>query len=611
MPVKKWLTSAVVSLALSVPVPLFAQGSMCKDTAEHRRLQQEMWGACGGESTRAVYDAAIAYQKHAAAENDLDAYYNAWVCGIVYCLDHMNVRDAYHITQTMKNDLLNGKRGKDEQFLAPNMLGQVYNACGNVNGAMLEFKKAVNLIKGTRYEATGLSTLYLGLAHIYMNSKLSESMHWIDEDIKELNRHKDQPRYYRGMANAYAFKAMLCFKLQDYKQFHECQRLSDEYEAKNQSGSSGSFRPYLKIYSEMLEGQRDKAHEDAGKLANQKDRYIVWSDLLRYEGDFNEAFKVQRKLMHIRDSITGIMIVENIEAMDEEMSLIKAEQEASRRANIILTIAFLLAVMLIIALAGLFLYRRRYQKRLESKNQELEEANRRVTAADEMKTEFIRNVSHEIRTPLNIINGFTQVLTSEESFEPEERRNIADTISNNTRKITSLVNKMLALANENSKNLLVSVETIDVVDICRRAIQTMPSVDPTRVEVILDDQAARGGKALLRTNGDSLLQMLGNLLENSVKFTEEGHICLRLSQDDENFYFMVEDTGCGIPEDKIDHIFERFTKGDEFKDGLGLGLAYCHETAQKLGGSLTLDHTSKEGTAFILSLPIKLKTKQI
>jgi hypothetical protein len=133
-----------------------------------------MWGSCGQEDTAVVYNACKAYQQHAKADGDNDAYYNAWVCRIVYNLDRMNIRDAYHDVQLMKGDLLYGQKGKDEQFLFPNMLGQVYNACGNVSGASREFIKAIELIKGTRYEKTGLSTLYLGMAHIYMNSKYRE-----------------------------------------------------------------------------------------------------------------------------------------------------------------------------------------------------------------------------------------------------------------------------------------------------------------------------------------------------------------------------------------------------------------------------------------------------
>jgi signal transduction histidine kinase len=135
----------------------------------------------------------------------------------------------------------------------------------------------------------------------------------------------------------------------------------------------------------------------------------------------------------------------------------------------------------------------------------------------------------------------------------------------------------------------------------------MPAVDPTKIKVELNDLTDGEDKKLV-TNSDSLLQMLGNILENASKFTEEGYIRLTLEKVSDYFNFIIEDTGCGIPENKISTIFDRFVKVDEFKEGLGLGLAYCHETVEKLGGTLTLDKTSEEGTTFTLSLPIKLKT---
>ena len=167
---------------------------------------------------------------------------------------------------------------------------------------------------------------------------------------------------------------------------------------------------------------------------------------------------------------------------------------------------------------------------------------------------------------------------------------------------------MLALANEHTKDLMKEVEETNALDICRKAIAAMPEVDPQRVKVELEDKT-EGHSKKLTTNSDSLLQMLGNILENSVKFTDDGHIRLTLSKDKNYFHFTIADTGCGIPSDKIGTIFNRFTKVDEFKEGLGLGLAYCHETVSKLGGTLVLDQTSTAGTTFILSLPIKLKTK--
>ena len=183
--------------------------------------------------------------------------------------------------------------------------------------------------------------------------------------------------------------------------------------------------------------------------------------------------------------------------------------------NLILWHTVFLALCVIALMTRNILIRRRSRKRLMAKNIELEEANRRVMAADQMKTDFIRSVSHEIRTPLNIINGFTQVLTNEKhTFEPEERNNIAETVNTSTMQITSLVNKMLALANDSTKDLLKEAEATDAHAVCQAALDTMPLVDPERIKVEFEDLTNEHG-TIICTHSDSLLQILENMLENS------------------------------------------------------------------------------------------------
>ena len=535
--------------------------------------------------------------------------HTAWICGIMYNLGQMNVKDAYHVAQIMKADVMNDENSVEERYLVPNMMGHVYNTCGNIPGAQEELLESAEMIKGTRYEADGLPFIYLALAHVQLNNNLDEALRWVDMTMNTAAQHMDSPNYYRALADAYAIKAIVRFKQRDYVGFRQCIDLMEAAERRNKVPSGDLFLPYARIYKTLLDGNTERALDETDKLKNKKEQYLLKCDIYGYIGDNEKSFMTQRELMHKRDSITGVMIAENIHQQEEEMAMMQKQQKMFKMLNIILFVAFVFAVLTIVMMARNLLIRRSYQKNLLSKNQELEAANKHVMAANEMKTEFIRNVSHEIRTPLNIINGFAQVLTDgDNSFEPEERKDIADTISENTRQITSLVNKMLVLANETTSNLLSKIKGVDVVEICQRAIEAMPKTDAEKIKVFFDNQV-QGGGTILNTNGDSLLLMLGNLLENSVKFTDEGKIVLRLKRTKTHFLFSVEDTGCGIPADKVDTIFERFTKVDEFKEGLGLGLAYCHETAQKLGGSLTLDSTSDAGTTFTLSLPIKLNTK--
>lgn len=611
MTLNHWVKYIFCAATLLVASPAASQTDLCNDTAKHNKLRDAMWAACSQEDAHKVYAACWAYQAHCVECKDKEGYYDSWVCGVMYNLDRMNIHDAYHIASTMKDDLVRRRDvAKDEQYLAPKMLGYVYNACGNIPGALKEFEKAIELIKGTKYEKDGLSFLYLGLAHIQLNNDSEETLKWLDKDLEELARNKDQKEYWRGIADAYAMKAIVMFKQRKYGEFYKNIAIAEQADVMNANPLGDLFLPYARIYKTLLDGHANQALAEVETLPNLKERYLVSCDIYTYLGETDKAFQMQRDLMHTRDSITGVMIAENIENQEEEMVLLNQKQKAARMMNIVLVVVMVLALMLIVGLALTIYGKRRYQEMLLAKNKELKRAYKQVAAADEMKTEFIRSVSHEIRTPLNIINGFTQVLMDPcAEFEPEERQGLADTIGKNTRQITSLVNKMLALANEHTKDLLKDAEEADALDICHKAMSAMPPVDPVRVHLELMDMTKDQDKTIT-TNCDSLLQMLGNILENSVKFTDEGYIRLTLSKDKNNFHFTIEDTGCGIPSDKIGTIYNRFTKVDEFKEGLGLGLAYCHETVVKLGGTLVLNQTSTAGTTFTLSLPIKLKTNK-
>ena len=565
-----------------------------------------MWTAGGQDNPEVLYEACRNFHKHALAEKDIYSACQAWICGAMFNLGRMNIRDAYLITRQMGEELTEDKDATEERYFMPNMMGHVYSTCGNISGAMEEFQKAAEAIKGTQYESDGLAFIYLALAHAQLNNDLEEAQHWIDETKTHLEKHQNTRNYYRAKADAYALEAIVKFKLHNIPGFRQSLAEMEKADSCNTVPSGDIFLPYARIYEMLLDGDVERALKEAGKLNNEKELYLVKCDVYNYIGDKDKAFLTQRELMHKRDSITGIMIIENLETHEKEISLLKEQAKMSRRVYLILVHTVFLAILVIVLMARNTMIRRRSRKRLLAKNAELRAAYKQVSAADKMRTEFIRNISHEIRTPLNIINGFTQVLTEESmEFDPDERRTIGNTISDNTLQITSLVNKILALANESSQDLISKVEETDALDVCRKAIQGMPHVDATNVEVLFDDQIPEGEEKFF-TNGYSLLMMLSYMLENSVKFTEKGHIRLMLERDDSHFLFSVEDTGCGIPEDKVEVIFERFMKVDEFKEGLGLGLAYCYETAQKLGGNLRLAQTSKEGTTFTLSLPIKL-----
>ena len=608
MAINHWVRALLIVAALLTAPKVLAQQPHCKDSAEHIRLREAMWASCKQDSQQVVYDACMAYLAHAKEDGDMLEVSSSWVCGIMYSLGKMNISSAYHIAQGLKAEIMSGPYAEEGQYFISNMMGHVYNTCGNIPGAEAEFLKSAEQIKGTSFEVDGLAFIYLAIAHVHLNNSLKQTLHWLDVTEEELEKNKGSWNYYRCLADVYAIRAIVRFKQKNFDAFRQCIAKMDEAEKMNKVPSGDLFTPYARIYQTLLEKGSTQALAEADSLNNLKEQYLLKCDIYRYIGADDKAFLTQRELMHKRDSITGLLIAENIDRVEEEMELMRRSHKMGRLMNYVLVGAMVLLILAIILLHRNILIRRKFSKRLIAKNEELRAAYKHVAAADEMKTEFIRNVSHEIRTPLNIINGFTQVLADQGSdMGDTERKAISNTIGNSTRQITSLVNKMLALANDSTKDLLSEVDMTDGLEICQKAIADMPDVDPNRIKVSLDDQT--GGDKMLYTHGDSLLQMLGNILENSVKFTEEGHIILKVRTEKEKnrkmMFFTVEDTGCGIPSDKVGTIFQRWVKADEFKEGLGLGLAYCWETAQKLGGSLRLVETSEKGTTFELGLPVE------
>ena len=106
--INHWLRTLLCTAVFAVDIAVSAQTPLCKDTLEHRRLQSAMWESAKGHDADSVYEAIRAFQKHVDVEKDFEGHYSAWMCGVSYNLDRMNICDAYHIAVTLKDDLKNG-----------------------------------------------------------------------------------------------------------------------------------------------------------------------------------------------------------------------------------------------------------------------------------------------------------------------------------------------------------------------------------------------------------------------------------------------------------------------------------------------------------------------
>ena len=233
-----------------------------------------------------------------------------------------------------------------------------------------------------------------------------------------------------------------------------------------------------------------------------------------------------------------------------------------------------------------------------------------------MKTDFIQNISHEIRTPLNILSGFAQVLTSGMELDEATRQNVTKGIVDNTERITSLVNKMLEMADVGSETPLERNDQVLAIQIAAQAAEDSGITQATHLDFELDI-APEAETAMLTTALAPAIRALVLLLDNAMKFThpaeaaggasavkEEAHAVLRVALDEDKVIFTVEDTGIGVPPEESKHIFEEFVQLDKYYDGTGIGLTVARSIAYRLGGNIRLDTDYANGARFVYSLPL-------
>jgi signal transduction histidine kinase len=220
-------------------------------------------------------------------------------------------------------------------------------------------------------------------------------------------------------------------------------------------------------------------------------------------------------------------------------------------------------------------------------------------------------VSHELRTPLSAILGYAEIFT-EQIYGPlnEKQANMTNRIVSNTRRLLSLINDLLDQAQMEAGKLKIKYATIKPSELLENLHSVMDKLTTDKGLELTSELDANMPETL---TGDSarLQQVLVNLVNNAVKFTDEGSIHVQLSKlDNLNWGITVSDTGKGIPKEELPHIFETFRQVEgtttRLHGGFGLGLSIVKQLINLMGGSVSVSSELDRGSTFSITLPIEI-----
>lgn len=461
----------------------------------------------------------------------------------------------------------------------------------------------------------------------YLNSKENEkTVAFLETMMNMLEQYKETPDVRKDSYQNFEYVYMLYYlgmahfpSLVGYEKAYDCLIKSDKMLRKRDDLLTLYFS-YRSFYEDMGDYNKTILYQDSVIYLMKSDdsatALAVLSSAYKDQAKSYAAlhnYKAAYARMEEYDVLREKMINEESNRLRAEMDTrydlnhleLERERLISRNRHIAsLAISFVLLLSIAWGISQrLHLNKQKLiQKKLVESNKEVIRQSEKAQESEKMKTAFVNSMCHEIRTPLNAINGFSNLLL-DESIDAECKEEFPELIQKNTDLLTRLLTDLLEVSTLSSSVEELPMEEADIYSICMQEMDKLESTEKKKdIRYCLDLDE---GNCNIRTNVPYLSQTIAHLLNNANKFTESGQITLSCHKVDNQLVIKVTDTGIGIPAEKQEWVFDRFTKLDEFKPGAGLGLYICQLIVKRLGGTIQIDKEYTQGTSFVLTFPAK------
>lgn len=323
----------------------------------------------------------------------------------------------------------------------------------------------------------------------------------------------------------------------------------------------------------------------------------IWGDSLREKKSIykNQSLKLPKGHVELKNALV-VPILYNKKLIGQIAIANKKNDFSNNHQQMLEDICHYIAPLL-----QTKLYEEQYKAELITARERAEQANR-------LKTEFLNNMSHEVRTPMNGIIGFSEMLVNPDITE-EKRKYYSKIVQNSSYQLLRIIDDILEIATLETRQETINETTFCLNDLLMELFSIFSLKSKERNIPIYLKKALHDSECFINSDKSKLNKILGNLLENALKFTHSGFIEFGYTIEKNNLKFHVQDTGVGISKNSQELIFERFSQEDKEISrklgGLGLGLSISKENAILLGGNITLESEKGKGSTFYVTIPFK------